>query len=254
MSDLHGCYDELMMMLKKINFLPEDTLVIAGDYIDRGEQNYEMLEWVRNPPDNVVLLKGNHDAEFVSYVDKLERHKYDFEDEIRDDSIKDTNCVLRYFFVSGLPFDHYLTIDKLVTEKKVTLAKLKEWSSVLERLPYTYETQIDDRHFIVVHAGYCESKEQGARAEAFYMYARDEAYLFGGKRDSIIVAGHTPTIETTCMTYTGGTIFSYYNPEINCTYYDVDCGIVFRKMYGEGNLACLRLEDEKEFYLYDDVC
>ena len=35
MSDIHGCYSELMKMLEKIKFDPKkDELIIAGDIID----------------------------------------------------------------------------------------------------------------------------------------------------------------------------------------------------------------------------
>ena len=68
MADIHGCYNELMKRLEKIKFSSKDTLIIAGDYIDRGEQNIEMLNWVISAPENIILLKGNHDEEFISYV------------------------------------------------------------------------------------------------------------------------------------------------------------------------------------------
>ena len=67
MSDIHGCYDELMKILEKIQFSSDDTLIIAGDYMDRGSQSLEILDWILDVPDNVILLKGNHDAEFVDY-------------------------------------------------------------------------------------------------------------------------------------------------------------------------------------------
>lgn len=45
MSDIHGCYDEMYNMFDKIGFSENDQLIIAGDYIDRGNQSYEMLCW-----------------------------------------------------------------------------------------------------------------------------------------------------------------------------------------------------------------
>ena len=254
MSDIHGCYDELMEMLNKIEFSSEDTLVIAGDYMDRGDQSYEVLEWVLNSPENVVLLKGNHDVEFISYVERLESLKDMFEEELSDDSIDDTNSLIHLADMSGLIFDYYHTIHRLSDERQITLSKLKEWSVALGKLPYVYETDIDGKHFIIVHAGYIESDKLVSRStvEDFYLYAREEAYAYGGKKDCIIVAGHTPTISTRHSSYTGGTIYRHYNKDINCTYYDIDCGAVFRKLYREGNMACLRLDDEKEFYLFED--
>ena len=37
-SDIHGCYDKFINMLKLINFSEEDTLYILGDIFDRGDK------------------------------------------------------------------------------------------------------------------------------------------------------------------------------------------------------------------------
>ncbi len=97
MSDIHGCYEELMDMMKKIELSSEDTLIIAGDYMDRGDQSEETLEWILNVPENVVLLKGNHDIEFISYVERLESLKGMFEEELSDDSMEDTNSLISLY-------------------------------------------------------------------------------------------------------------------------------------------------------------
>ena len=49
-SDIHGCYNEFLSMLEKIYFSESDNLVLAGDYIDRGKQSYEMLKWMEQCP------------------------------------------------------------------------------------------------------------------------------------------------------------------------------------------------------------
>ena len=63
MSDIHGCYDDMIKMLEQIAFTDEDTLILAGDYIDRGSQSFEMLKWIESNPINVIFLRGNHDEE-----------------------------------------------------------------------------------------------------------------------------------------------------------------------------------------------
>jgi serine/threonine protein phosphatase 1 len=68
MSDIHGCYDEFMQMLQIINFSASDTLIIAGDYIDRGPKSYEMLLWMETKPEHVIMVVGNHDKEFAYNV------------------------------------------------------------------------------------------------------------------------------------------------------------------------------------------
>ena len=42
MSDIHGCYDDMIKMLEQIAFSDEDTLILAGDYIDRGSQKCDI--------------------------------------------------------------------------------------------------------------------------------------------------------------------------------------------------------------------
>lgn len=257
MSDIHGCYDEFIKMIEIIELSPEDTLIIAGDYMDRGKQSYEMLEWISNAPENVILLKGNHDAEFVEYIRIMNSMKKKLISKVDDDSVEHTRKLFEiakdYVDEHGAFFDYYGNIHELIFKKKITLRKFKEWSDIIKQLPYTYETSIDEKNYIIVHAGYIEEENLIVKptVESFYLYARDEAYRFGGRRDSVVIAGHTPTISPNHMTYTGGTIYKYYNEKINCTFYDIDCGAVFRSQLGEGNMACLRLDDEKEFYLYE---
>ena len=256
-SDIHGCYDELLKMLEKIHFSSADKLIIAGDYIDRGDQSLEMLDWILDVPDNVVLLKGNHDAEFVDYVRFLDALKKQVDYEIDDDSPDDTKKLYKdtrfTAKIAWAMYDYYGTIRELIYEKDVSLNRLKKWSSALNDLSYLYETDINDKHFIIVHAGYVEKDKLFGQpsVEYFYMYSREEAYYQGGKENSIIIAGHTPTISKKHDMYTGGKIFTYYNEKFNCTFYDIDCGAVFRDSLGQGNMACLRLDDLEEFYLYD---
>ncbi|SEQ65340.1 serine/threonine protein phosphatase 1 [Lachnospiraceae bacterium NE2001] len=256
MSDIHGCYDELNSMLSKIGFSSQDRLVIAGDYMDRGPQSYEMLEWVCSPPENVVLLKGNHDIEFAEYIDFLDSMKKQIISGVDDDNPDHLEKMIELAdYVAeeyGAYFDYYGTIHSLSSERRITLNQLKKWRDALIQLPFLFEDDINGKHFIVVHAGYVEKKNLRVRSsvEDFYIYAREEAYEFGGKRDSVIIAGHTPTISPSRVTYTGGRIFKKYNKKLNCTYYDIDCGAVFSKLgYEDGRMACLRLDDEKEFYL-----
>ena len=37
-SDIHGCYNEYMELLQKINFSDTDELYVLGDAIDRGPE------------------------------------------------------------------------------------------------------------------------------------------------------------------------------------------------------------------------
>ena len=71
MSDIHGCYDDMKKLLEQVAFGNKDTLILAGDYIDRGPQSYEMLKWIESKPENVIFLRGNHDEEFAYSIDLM---------------------------------------------------------------------------------------------------------------------------------------------------------------------------------------
>jgi hypothetical protein len=43
--------------------------------------------------------------------------------------------------------------------------------------------------------------------------------------------------------------YRVYNEKADCTFYDLDCGYGFRENNPEARLACMRLEDEKIFYI-----
>ncbi|HXW68299.1 MAG TPA: metallophosphoesterase family protein [Dissulfurispiraceae bacterium] len=66
-GDIHGCFDLLKTLIEKIiRFSPdEDMLIFMGDYIDRGKKSKEVIRYLSSLkeklPDNIILLKGNHE-------------------------------------------------------------------------------------------------------------------------------------------------------------------------------------------------
>ena len=46
-GDIHGCYDKLIALMDKINIdLDSEKLVFIGDYIDRGPDSFEVVEYL----------------------------------------------------------------------------------------------------------------------------------------------------------------------------------------------------------------
>ena len=258
MSDIHGCYDELMKMLGKIEFSSEDTLIIAGDYIDRGKQSFEMLKWLENPPENIHLIKGNHDVEFAYSVSFLNKACT----QINIDDCQNLKIVYTYMKQQFAEtdngnsfFDHYGTIGQLIKEHHVTMRQLLLWAECIDKMPFFYEINVNGKHCIVVHAGYIEDLEHADTEETyetvedFYLYARDDAYICGGIEHGTIVAGHTPTIKEEEFPYNNGDVFRMYDEEQDCTFFDIDCGCSWREKKKNAKLACIRMEDENVFYI-----
>ena len=129
MSDIHGCYEDMMQMLKLVEFSDTDTLILAGDYIDRGPNSYEMLQWIATKPDNVIFLRGNHDVEFAYSVDLM--YEMFKKNNLDGDSNEDTKIVFELIRQLSMQqdssisiFDYYGTIQELIYGNGVTINDL----------------------------------------------------------------------------------------------------------------------------------
>ena len=257
-GDIHACYDDLQKMIQKIKLSEDDTLFMVGDYIDRGDQNVEMLKWLENLPDNILPVRGNHDENFAYYVYLMKMVDQISDDFVTDpDSNEDTTEL--YFMTSSRLdkidrmaasyFDMYGTLIKILSSGDVTLTDLDRWANVIRSFPLYRELTVNDRRTIIVHAGYKEDIEDEEERERFFLEARDPAYTDGGIEHGMVVAGHTPTFAKGEFVYNKGDVFRFHKRFKDCIYYDIDCGCVFRKREPMAKLACLRLEDEEIFYV-----
>lgn len=62
-GDIHGCQDAFRAVLSALDLQPSDTLVLLGDYIDRGPASRGVLDDVMALQGrlNLVPLRGNHE-------------------------------------------------------------------------------------------------------------------------------------------------------------------------------------------------
>ena len=71
-GDIHGCFDKLKALMDIIDAdLERDTLVFIGDYIDRGTQSRQVVEYLMDlsgQARNLVFLKGNHEWMLEQYL------------------------------------------------------------------------------------------------------------------------------------------------------------------------------------------
>lgn len=76
-GDIHGCFDPLKSFFEKNPFSEKNMYLFLGDYLDRGFQNKEVLEFLigftKNK--NVLFLEGNHNYERLYANNEVEKIK-----------------------------------------------------------------------------------------------------------------------------------------------------------------------------------
>lgn len=66
-GDLHGCYDELQLLLEKVRFdSSQDFLYLTGDLVARGSKSLECLRFVKGLGTSAQTVLGNHDLHLLS--------------------------------------------------------------------------------------------------------------------------------------------------------------------------------------------
>jgi serine/threonine protein phosphatase 1 len=255
MSDIHGCFSEFQQMLAKIQFDNAcDELIIAGDIIDRGTENRKMLDYVCSKPENVVFLMGNHDYDFICYCNELinlysnGKITCDLIDIFND---KEIEHIYKLYVL-----DKYQTIEKLIKEGAI-LDNFRKWSKKISKFKYLTTRYINNKKYIIVHAGFIHQQELDVikkkgivsgynDIETFYIWARSEGVKYGGENNATVIFGHTPTISDTYFNNNGKV---YIEERKNRRFINIDCGYVWKEKVKDANLACIRLDDEKVFYL-----
>ena len=67
-GDVHGCFNELMLLLEKAKYSPkEHRLILVGDLINKGPDSFKILKWFRKTKTETVI--GNHEIKFIKAVE-----------------------------------------------------------------------------------------------------------------------------------------------------------------------------------------
>lgn len=229
MSDIHGCYELYLDMLEKIEFSDDDMLYVLGDILDRGPNPIKIiLDLMKRH--NVVVLAGNHCVMAMECFDFLLK-------EITEENVEDVDDMTIRKFLNWQYNGADSTIEEFAQCDEATREEIIEYISDFELYK---EIHVAGRNFILVHAGlgnFNPQKELEEYELQDLVWERPD-YNIPYFEDKYVVAGHTPT-QIIKGNKKPGYIYHANNHIV------IDCGCNFPK----GRLACLRLEDMKEFYV-----
>jgi len=75
-ADIHGFYDEWMSELKIKGFEisnPNHKIILCGDIFDRGCQPKQIVDFILNNQDKIILIRGNHEDLIENCLFQLEQ-------------------------------------------------------------------------------------------------------------------------------------------------------------------------------------
>lgn len=164
-GDIHGHAKALTAILERVRPTPEDTLVILGDFVDRGPDTKGVMDQLLalEGQCHLVTLMGNHEEMVLA----AREGRSDFE-----------------FWVK---FGGDAAMDSYGPGRTTNVIPREHWA-FLERLPLYYETA---SHFFV-HANYAPNqhfRDQGSQTLLWLDLADLPGPHFSGKT---AIVGHTP--------------------------------------------------------------
>lgn len=168
-GDIHGCFRELMELLKKIKFNKEsDQMISLGDLMDRGGQSYEVFDYSRNLKafmgDRCVILRGNHEQMMIDAMSDPKEGAH----WLRNGAME----TVRSFY-----------------DKKKYICRYTDW--FLDNTVLFYE----EERFRCVHGGLeQENLSENIPRTLIWDRTRVSKNDYGGK---LTLIGHTPALDAT---------------------------------------------------------
>ncbi|MBL9116808.1 MAG: serine/threonine protein phosphatase [Verrucomicrobiaceae bacterium] len=130
-GDVHGCFTALTTLVERVGISPGDTIITLGDYVDRGPQSRDVIEWLieRERTSRLIPLIGNHEIMMLKAL---------------EDSI--SQKAWESMYVGG-----HATLESYGSEgspAKITQIPDEHWDFMIRRLRRYHENE----KFIFAHA------------------------------------------------------------------------------------------------------
>ncbi|QCI24241.1 symmetrical bis(5'-nucleosyl)-tetraphosphatase [Buchnera aphidicola (Muscaphis stroyani)] len=75
-GDIHGCYEEFQLLLKKSSFnIEKDFLWVSGDLVSRGPDSIKVIKYLFSVRKRVKIVLGNHDLNLILIHSGIKKNK-----------------------------------------------------------------------------------------------------------------------------------------------------------------------------------
>jgi serine/threonine protein phosphatase 1 len=176
-GDVHGCIDELSLVLDAIEPTSYDKVVFLGDYVDRGPNSRGVIDLLIGLRDSrrcqTVFLRGNHEDMFLDFLGERGSHG-----------------------------DAFLFNGGRATLASYGLSPALRRSEARAHLPDSHlqflrdlELRHEDEPFLFVHAGVSPIRTLADQDTEDLLWIRDEFIRNRHPFSWTIVFGHTPQRE-----------------------------------------------------------
>lgn len=237
LSDIHGNFEIFKRMLDKIQFNSHDQLYILGDICDRGPCSLDIYFYIQKF-DNITLLKGNHEYMMQEALkEAIDHDDFDF-----------PSCEFKLWSQNG----GEKTIENIrqyLRKKKLyhcdyTIVRnvfLRNLYNYLKNLPLYLELTVNNKDYVLVHAGIDPERNLDDQEEDTLLWIRDYFFLSECDLNKTYIFGHTPL----CFINRDQSFNVWYDDEFH-NKIGIDGGLALEE---RGQLNCICLDDGQVFVL-----
>lgn len=205
-GDVHGCNEELNILLQKLKLNPDDRVYFVGDLIDRGVDSKGVIDTILRLKERIASVRycrGNHE-------------------QLMFDSVKGESEKAAWLRNGGDTTLHSFGISTF-----------EEMPDVYRNFFDAAEYYIDHPFALIVHAGFNFEAAQPFEDKHSMLWTRNHVCDLAQTQNRPVIHGHTPVPYnmTELHLKTGG-------KDIN-----IDNGCIYKDRPGYGNLTAICLQN-----------
>lgn len=172
-GDIHGNFFKLCRLIDRLNIQKDDLVVFIGDYIDRGDMSFEVVDYLIdfNKKYNCIFLKGNHEDMFMDYLSGINERIF---------MLNGGQKTINSYKQNGFDISRYSNYRHRVLPE--------DHMEFFINLEMYYETE----EFIFVHAGIHHNTPMERQPDEYLLWDRSFSIACQNYSGKTVVFGHTP--------------------------------------------------------------